>query len=190
MHHPINWAEDLSMLLFAWAVFLSADVALRTRGFVGIDMIVSKFPARYRSFLFYLWSALVLVFLGILACYSIPLCINNYKRLFQALGISYSWATASVPVGALAMFITSILKLLIIIKKTTSRRGQDNVYCNRCVPIVFIARHASSVCNRNFWNVLLLITPELPHLLPFKELLLLRKTTPFLQFPYLYLLET
>jgi len=112
MHHPINWAEDLSMLLFAWAVFLSADVALRTRGFVGIDMIVSKFPARYRSFLFYLWSALVLVFLGILACYSIPLCINNYKRLFQALGISYSWATASVPVGALAMFITSILKII------------------------------------------------------------------------------
>jgi len=111
MHHPVNWAEDLSMLLFAWAVFLSADVALRTRGFVGIDMIVNKFPAKYRALLFYLWSLLTLAFLLILICYSIPLCINNYKRLFQALGISYSWATASIPVGAVAMFITSVLKI-------------------------------------------------------------------------------
>lgn len=110
--HPINWAEDLSMLLLAWGVFLSADIALRTRGFVGIDIIVRRFPAKTRTFLFYFWSTLILIFLGILVFYSIPLCISNYKRLFQALGISYIWATASVPVGAIAMSITTILKMI------------------------------------------------------------------------------
>ena len=112
VRHPINWAQDVSLLLFAWVVFLGADVALRRSDFVRVDMLICKFPAKLQKFLYYLWYIAAIVFLGILIRYGIPLSIENVKRLFQTLGISYSWATISVPVGSALIIITIIIKLV------------------------------------------------------------------------------
>lgn len=111
--HPLNWAQDVSLLLFAWVVFLGADLALRKTDFVRVDMLVSHFPAKVQKVLYYLMYLLALGFLVILVVYGFPLSISNAKRLFQTLGISYSWATVSVPIGSLLLMITIILKLII-----------------------------------------------------------------------------
>lgn len=108
--HPINWAQDLSLLLFAWVVFFGADMALRTTDFVRVDMLVRRLPEKIRTAIYYLWNIVILGFLGILIIFSLPLCFENAKRLFQTLGISYSWATASIPVGSLLLSITIIIK--------------------------------------------------------------------------------
>jgi TRAP-type C4-dicarboxylate transport system permease small subunit len=110
--HPLNWAQDVSLLLFAWVVFLGADLALRKADFVRVDMLVSHFPAKVQKFLYYFMSLLAIAFLGILVVYGFPLSIDNAKRLFQTLGISYSWATVSAPVGSILLIITIILKLV------------------------------------------------------------------------------
>lgn len=110
--HPLNWAQDVSLLLFAWVVFLGADLALRKADFVRVDMLVSHFPAKLQKALYYLMYFLALGFLTILVVYGFPLSISNAKRLFQTLGISYSWATASVPIGSILLMITIILKLI------------------------------------------------------------------------------
>jgi TRAP-type C4-dicarboxylate transport system permease small subunit len=112
INHPINWAQDFSLLLFAWVVFLGADLALRKAEFVRVDMVVSRFPNRVQKALYYFFYVIIIVFLGILIRYGIPLCVSNQKRLFQTLGISYSWATASVPIGSFLLIITIILKLI------------------------------------------------------------------------------
>jgi len=109
---PINWGQDVSLLLFAWLVFLGADMALRHADFVSVDMLVQRFPEKVGKFLYVFWYVFVIIFLGMLIRYGIPLSIANSKRLFQTLGISYSWATISVPVGSFLMIITIILKLL------------------------------------------------------------------------------
>jgi TRAP-type C4-dicarboxylate transport system permease small subunit len=111
-NHPLNWAQDVALLLFAWVVFLGADSALRRADFVRVDMLIRFFPAGVQKFLYYFFYLLVIVFLGILIRYGIPLCIENSKRLFQTLGITYSWATISAPVGSLLMILTIILKLV------------------------------------------------------------------------------
>ena len=108
---PINWAQDVSLLLFAWLVFLGADLALRHADFVRVDMLVQKLPEKMNKFLYYLWYSIIILFLLMLIKYGIPLSIQNSKRLFQTLGISYSWATISVPVGSILMIITILLKL-------------------------------------------------------------------------------
>lgn len=110
--HPINWAQDISLLLFAWVVFLGADMALRKADYVRVDMVISKFPAMIQKGLYYLWYIVAIVFLGMLTRYGIPLSIENSKRLFQTLGISYSWATISVPIGSVLMIITIVIKLV------------------------------------------------------------------------------
>ena len=112
VRHPINWAMDLSLLLFAWLVFFSADVALRKADFISVDVLADRLPPKVRKILYYLLNTVILLLLGLLIAYSIPLCTDNAKRLFQTLGISYSWATASVGVGSLLLSITTVLKMI------------------------------------------------------------------------------
>lgn len=110
--HPLNWAQDLSLLLFAWVVFLGADISLRKADFVRVDMLVSLFPRKVQKFLYYFWYLVAVLFLCILTRYGFPLAMENTKRLFQTLGISYSWATISAPVGSILIIVTIILKLV------------------------------------------------------------------------------
>jgi TRAP-type C4-dicarboxylate transport system permease small subunit len=112
IRHPLNWAQDVSLLLFAWVVFLGADIALRKADFVRVDMLIRHFPLKVQKFLYYFFYLLIIGFLGILIRFGIPLCFENAKRLFQTLGISYSWATVSAPVGSIFLVITIILKLV------------------------------------------------------------------------------
>jgi TRAP-type C4-dicarboxylate transport system permease small subunit len=110
--HPLNWAQDVSLLLFAWVVFLGADLALRKADFVRVDMLICRFPAKTQKALYYGMYLLALAFLGVVIWYGVPLSIDNSKRLFQTLGISYSWATISAPVGSILLSITIVLKLI------------------------------------------------------------------------------
>jgi len=113
---PINWAIDASMLLFAWTVFLGADVALRNTGLVKVDLIIKHLPSGAQKTLYVLWQIIIIVFLISLVLYGIPLSIESSKRLFWTLGISYSWATISVPVGSILMIITTGIRLYEAIK--------------------------------------------------------------------------
>ncbi|OUM99472.1 MAG: ABC transporter substrate-binding protein [Paenibacillaceae bacterium ZCTH02-B3] len=115
--HPINWAVDLSLLLFAWAVFLGADMALRNTDLVKVDMIVNWMPAKARKILQLVWNLLIMAFLAMVVWYGVHLALDNTKRLFQTLGISYSWATFSVPIGSAFMLVTMILKTVALWKR-------------------------------------------------------------------------
>ncbi|MDR3325615.1 MAG: TRAP transporter small permease subunit [Spirochaetaceae bacterium] len=112
INRPLNWAVDMSLLLFAWVVFLGADTALRRADFVRVDMLVRLFPLRLQKILYYGFYILAVAFLVVLIRYGLPLCVSNRKRLFQTLGISYSWATMSAPVGSFLLIITIVLKLI------------------------------------------------------------------------------
>ena len=109
--HPINWAPDTSMLLLSWVVFLGADSALRRADFIRVDILLLRFPVKMQKFLYYFYYILIICFLLLIVRFGIPLALENSKRNFQALTISYSWATISAPIGAILMIITIVLKL-------------------------------------------------------------------------------
>ena len=111
LKYPLNWATDLSMLLFAWIVFLGADMALRNTELVNVDLLLKRFSRKNRTYLYILFNILILAFLASLIWFGIPLAIESSKRLFQTLEISYSWATVSVPFGAFLMIISTVLKI-------------------------------------------------------------------------------
>lgn len=110
--YPLNWATDLSLLLFAWVVFLGADLAFRSAEFIRIDMLVTKLPPKVQKVLYYLFSLMAIAFFGLMVVYGIPLAIDNSKRLFQTLGISYSWATMSAPLGSLLLIFSIIMRMI------------------------------------------------------------------------------
>ena len=39
--HPLNWAQDVALIAFAWLIFLGSDVAMRGSGLIGVDLHIS-----------------------------------------------------------------------------------------------------------------------------------------------------
>ena len=109
--HPLNWAVDISLLLFSWVSFMGADVGIRQNRVINVDFLTSKFPAEYQRKVAILWSVFIIAFLVFLIAYGVPLCIRNAKRQFQNIRLSYSYVTASLPVCSLFMIVSMSLKL-------------------------------------------------------------------------------
>jgi len=107
---PINWAVDLSLLLFPWLIFLGASAALRHQDLVSINMILGRLPGKVQDFIYLFFLTLIIIFLASLVRYGIPLALENWERPFVTLGISFSWATLSVAYGAISLIITLIVK--------------------------------------------------------------------------------
>ncbi len=123
--HPLNWAVDISLLLFAWQVFIGGDIAVRNTNLIGVEILADKFPPRVQKILKISFFILIIMFLSVLVYFGVPLLLQNWKRLFQVLPISYSWCTLSVPVGALLMIISSGIRLFELVKKPVSFWEQE-----------------------------------------------------------------
>lgn len=116
INHPINWAVDISMLLFAWLVFIGGDIVVRETNLVCVDVLVGFFPPAARKALMTFFYILMLVFLAVLVRYGVPLLISNWKRQFQDMQLSYSWCTLSVPTGAVLMMISCSIRLVRLLR--------------------------------------------------------------------------
>lgn len=119
---PLNWATDVAQLLFAWSIFFGVDLSMREKSLIKVDMLLEKLPVKVRKYIQIIWQVIIIIFLISLIAYGIPLCINSVDRKFTNMNLSYSWATASVPVGSILLVITSIINLVKII------RSEDGTY--------------------------------------------------------------
>lgn len=113
---PLNWAQDVALVAFAWLIFIGSDIAIRQSGLIGIDILTKRFPATVRKLLDIIFKILILVFLCILVYNGILMTIQSWSRMITTLNISYSWVYLSVPVCSLFMIISLIVKLIERIK--------------------------------------------------------------------------
>ena len=111
LRHPLNWAVDISMLLFAWLVFLGGDIVIRETTLISVDLFQKLLHPALRKTLQIVFYLMMILFLVILVRYGIPLLISNWKRQFQTLALSYSWCTLAVPVGSVLMIISTCIRL-------------------------------------------------------------------------------
>ena len=110
--HPINWSIDAATCLFAWACFLCADIAWRRNSLMSIDVLTSRLPAHLQTACRMLNHAIITAFLLYLIAMGVYLSWVSRARSFQGIPeISYSWVTMSLPVGALLLLITTLLKV-------------------------------------------------------------------------------
>ena len=94
LKHPLNWAQDVALVAFAWL----------------------HFPKKVQKGLDILFKILILIFLGILVYYGIIMTSTGWKRQITALEISYGWVTMAVPTGSFFMIISTLIKLVERIK--------------------------------------------------------------------------
>jgi TRAP-type C4-dicarboxylate transport system permease small subunit len=118
MGYPINWSVDMAVCLFAWCTFLSGDVALRNNKLMNVDFLIRKLPEKNKNIVELINLFIILIFLAALIGYGAKLSYTTRFRAFQGIpGFSYTWVTLSVPVAALLMMITTILKIREKLKK-------------------------------------------------------------------------
>jgi len=112
LQHPLNWTTDVATCLFAWACFFCADIAWRRNSLMSIQWLTQRLapPARLAcATLSYLIIGAFLIFVLVMGVW---LSWISRARSFQGIPeVSYSWVTMSMPVGALLLLITAVLKL-------------------------------------------------------------------------------
>jgi|ASRL01.1.fsa_nt_gi TRAP-type C4-dicarboxylate transport system permease small subunit len=108
----MSWSIDMAQLMFAWVCFIGADLAMRRVRHMGVDLLVDKLPKKVASVIYVVNNLLILSFLVLVVYYGVNLCIVNVNRQFNTLPLSYSFVTASAPVGALLMIMTSIRRII------------------------------------------------------------------------------
>jgi len=107
---PVNWAQDISLLAFAWLTFIGSDIIIKSGSLIRIDMLVEKFPKPVQKILTLIFDVMMLLFLLILIVYGFLLVSQSWSRTFNTLKLSYAWCTLAVPAGALLMFFSAIGK--------------------------------------------------------------------------------
>ena len=123
--HPLNWAQDVALVAFAWLIFIGGDVAVRGSGLIGVDMVVSKLPKSVQKWLDVFYKCLIIAFLCVLVFYGIRMVRQGWNRQIAALGISYGWVTLAVPVGSFLMIISTAISLVKRIKTPAGQAVTD-----------------------------------------------------------------
>jgi len=106
---PLNWSLDIALFLFAWSVFLSAEVAMRKGNLVNVDFLVQRFPQSVQRIIGTFVYLIILTFLATLFSFGVYLSYITRARAFQGIpAFSYTWITLSVPVGGILCMINCV----------------------------------------------------------------------------------
>lgn len=127
IRHPIIWSVDFAQLLFVWMSMIGADVALKYKAHIGVDLLVKRLPAKVQKIIEMLTYILASVFIGFVIYWGATLCINNVLRQYQTLHISYSYSTAAVPVIGILMLFTMAEQIVELIKNWNSPITDDSL---------------------------------------------------------------
>lgn len=109
--HPLNWAQDVALVAFAWMIFLGSDIAIRGPGLIGIDLLVKQFPVTIQKGLDILFKLIIIAFLLVLVVNGYSMTVQGWSRQIAALHVSYGVVTMAVPVGALLMIVSTSMRL-------------------------------------------------------------------------------
>jgi len=115
---PLHWSEELARYLFVWLSILGATRALQMRGHFGLDIFFWMLPKQGQWLMRLLIHLLMGTVVLVLIVYGITLVQKTVLQESPAMGISMSWAYASLPVGAALMAI----HLFVIFVKDTANR--------------------------------------------------------------------
>lgn len=109
------WAEEATVILFVWVVFLGAFVAYHRRAHLALTVLTDGLALRPRRIVACVAALLVAVFLSVVLWAGIGLVQQTFAfgRLTAMLGISASWGYLAVPVTAGLMVLETIRQIFV-----------------------------------------------------------------------------
>ena len=102
---PLQWSEELARYLFVWLSILGAALALQKKGHFGLDLFFKMLSSRSRRFVQIPACILMGIVIFVILFEGVILVQKTALQQSPAMGISMSWAYASLPVGGALMAI-------------------------------------------------------------------------------------
>ncbi|MDR1922459.1 MAG: TRAP transporter small permease [Candidatus Adiutrix sp.] len=107
LDYSLYWSEEALRYLFIWLVFLGMGPAIRHKGHVALEVLMSLLGPRGKTRLERLILALVLLFALVFTYFGAVLTYRTFQQLSPALELTMSLVYASLPLGGLiAIFYT------------------------------------------------------------------------------------
>ncbi|SDI92746.1 TRAP transporter small permease [Alteribacillus bidgolensis] len=125
--HPTTWSVGIAQLIFMWVIFLGANQTLRKNAHIGIDVFTKMLPSKIQQYIEMISQVIILVFLSALVFYGFEMTFANTGRLITGTSIGYYSITLAVPVGAALMTITSISRMITLVKNSKNTENQSGL---------------------------------------------------------------
>lgn len=124
LHSPINWTIDLATCCFAWTCFLCGNIAWRNNTLMAVDLLTARLSPAARRAATWANLAIISAFLVYVVYAGAELAWTSRTRTFQGIpGVSYSWVTMSLPVGAALLLLTTLQKARALVREPLAREG-------------------------------------------------------------------
>ena len=105
LNASISFSEELSRLLFVWAGFLSASLALREGLHIGMDLVFRRFAGTPRRVVAAINNGLILVLLVTVVVATVSILPDQWHQRTTTLGISVFWVYLAIPTGCGLMIL-------------------------------------------------------------------------------------
>jgi C4-dicarboxylate transporter DctQ subunit len=104
---PISWAEELTLYIMVWIVFVGSSVAIRTRGHIAIDLLPLVLSPAGRHRLALAIALVILVFLAVFFYYSggHTLRVRSSGQVTPVMQAPMWLAYLAMPAGSALMFL-------------------------------------------------------------------------------------
>jgi C4-dicarboxylate transporter DctQ subunit len=111
---PLNWAEELTLYLMVWIVFVGGAVAVRTRGHIAVDLLPLALSPAGRRLLAIGVALVALVFFAVFFWYSGQhvLRVRSIGQSTPVMGAPMWLAYLAMPVGSFLMALRTVQFLL------------------------------------------------------------------------------
>ena len=122
---PLNWAEELTLYLMVWIVFIGGSIAVRTRGHMAIDLLPLLLSPPNRKRLALLVGFAALAFFATFFWYSLQhtLRVRSIDQLTPVMQ-GPMWLTyLAMPVGSALMALRTLQSLARTLREVPGERA-------------------------------------------------------------------
>jgi TRAP-type C4-dicarboxylate transport system permease small subunit len=101
----IDWSEEISRLLFVWAMFLAIPLGIREGAHVGIELLVAHIPAALRAQLARACALGGAALMVVVFWQAVKVAALTWDEMMQSLNLSTNWFMVPVAVAAAHSFL-------------------------------------------------------------------------------------
>lgn len=122
---PIGWAEEVTLGLFIWLVFVGMSSSIKDNGHIGVDYFVRKLPKPVAQAIRALKVVIIYaVLLGIFVGFGSQLTLKAASKITPVLGVSYQYIDIAVPLGGI---LATIHYTILLIRASKSVKKGENL---------------------------------------------------------------
>ncbi len=111
LQFTFTWAEEIAVGCFVWVIFLGFANAYKTKGLIGVEILMNLIPAKGRPVVTFITSLMVTVLSSTMLIFSFKY-VSRSTKITAALEVSYKYIYVSMIFAFAIISIYSIYFLI------------------------------------------------------------------------------